>query len=1184
MNDQPQSPPKRITRARAAAKTTDAGVKTTRIATASAKAKLIRTTSVSASTSTSRAKRKTRADDVQEHEEEHGDMDELAQPQPTRTTRGRPKKVAVGPELGKRKEEIPTVVRPTRGRPKKPLVDVPASEPPRSTRGRPKKIDAPAEEAIVVEEPPKRAIRTRAATVTKAPARKKTVKFDEPDKENMVPPAPNTEGKANGAQTATGLRARPMRKATVTATRATRGQAKALEEEPEKSSPLSPKKATQIATAKQKASDDELATDENAPMMPLMKSPVKPPGSIFGVSKKLEFSNSLSTHTAMAPATQHLGGSMMSSPARRPPPSPFKDSLRESPQKMTLGDSMIPPPFKPSLPAPSMATNSAFKASLLQSPARRPQSPIKTTEAGSPSRSGNSNPFLAATPKAGTFKMSRFTTPRTVNKSALRANQMGPPPSGLKVASDRNLATDYQSTLPVASPSRMQFSGRLSSIVPREADPAFAASASAVKAAESHYAENEPASEAMNVGNTESVAAEESMKTQDILSPIAPSGYTSGAFNLRSESDNPFPDSDSEDELTSSPCNYSTRRLETFKPSSPSFTSSPSIPTPCMAIHKTPKAAKAQQGLDDLQSYPAVTIGFTPLAQQLNDWMTSTPDKPEAANLGAGSTAPTYAKIQRLSTETESTSPSSTIKNNFFDDEMSVREEVLGDGFLATSETRLPEQRIDEVDLSSAELDEEDLALAHEADDMSLVELDDVELDDHLGPDAKIAEPAMSEASQEYGDENEIPIDPALMAPPLPPVPTPPSFATPKRILSERVCHTVSKVPLKPAAEITRIRPSPKKRSLSISRPPVQRPSSTLQRNNTVISYSPSKGKLRTPAKTPSREVAMAGVSSSQENDDAALWSTLGTPARTPRRDVNIALLSGAVVFVDVHTTEGADASVLFTELLTQMGARCVKTWNWSGKGDDRAKIGITHIVFKDGGRKTLQKAREAGSVVSCVGVGWVLDCERENKWLDESPYAIDTALVPRGGHRRRRSMEPQILANLNGTLVPSSSATPARNYSASPSRESLGLPGTPFTSKSRRRDSVQWVRSSPFSPDDEQEADDQTLLLSPVPVTPAPEAISAYAEHGLYGDETPACQTPCFLQKEQLMQQTAPPAKGRFIQADDEDADDDNGVARGILSEKKDESVMMRLMAARRKSLQWAPKVGSPLARGAAW
>jgi len=104
------------------------------------------------------------------------------------------------------------------------------------------------------------------------------------------------------------------------------------------------------------------------------------------------------------------------------------------------------------------------------------------------------------------------------------------------------------------------------------------------------------------------------------------------------------------------------------------------------------------------------------------------------------------------------------------------------------------------------------------------------------------------------------------------------------------------------------------------------------------------------------------------------MWSTIATPARTPRRDLDTSLLKGAVCFVDVHTSEGADASLIFTELLTQMGARCVKSWNWNGCSEDGSKIGITHVVFKDGGKRTLEKSRATDGVVSCVGVGWVLE------------------------------------------------------------------------------------------------------------------------------------------------------------------------------------------------------------------
>ena len=83
------------------------------------------------------------------------------------------------------------------------------------------------------------------------------------------------------------------------------------------------------------------------------------------------------------------------------------------------------------------------------------------------------------------------------------------------------------------------------------------------------------------------------------------------------------------------------------------------------------------------------------------------------------------------------------------------------------------------------------------------------------------------------------------------------------------------------------------------------------------------------------------------------------------------------------------------------------------------------------------------------------------------------------------------------------------------------------------------------------------------------------YPEEGLYGsDETPGGQTPYFLKKGQLVQQTAP--VNRYV----ENEEGGQNSWLNNLSEKKDENVMMRLMAARRKSLQWAPKVGSPLAR----
>lgn len=72
------------------------------------------------------------------------------------------------------------------------------------------------------------------------------------------------------------------------------------------------------------------------------------------------------------------------------------------------------------------------------------------------------------------------------------------------------------------------------------------------------------------------------------------------------------------------------------------------------------------------------------------------------------------------------------------------------------------------------------------------------------------------------------------------------------------------------------------------------------------------------------------------------------------------------------------------------------------------------------------------------------ISCERENKWLDEADYTVDTALIPRGGHRRRKSMEPKMLANMNGNLV--AAETPAKDMS--PTKEFLT-----FDTPASRRD-----------------------------------------------------------------------------------------------------------------------------------
>jgi hypothetical protein len=331
---------------------------------------------------------------------------------------------------------------------------------------------------------------------------------------------------------------------------------------------------------------------------------------------------------------------------------------------------------------------------------------------------------------------------------------------------------------------------------------------------------------------------------------------------------------------------------------------------------------------------------------------------------------------------------SSPAKSTFFEDAMTsekLAEGSASDNALEALSTEINDT-IDALSLAPQILDEEDLALAAEADEMSLIFMESAEdvagsvniLNKLMHGDTR----TVSEASQEYGDENTapadsnpVPIDPALLAfdsrhqASNSALVNPPLVFTPVKVLGERhrVFHTVSKVPLKPAAEESPLKVD--ERSMSVSRMQAQR-RAPLPPSFAVPKLPPfEQGTTLTPARSNS-------------------WSTAGTPVRTPRRDLNDQVLKGAVVFVDVHTTEGADASAVFVDLLGQMGARCVKSWSWNPNSITSAetgsmnqatnggssKIGITHVVFKDGGKRTLEKVRESKGVVICVGVGWVLE------------------------------------------------------------------------------------------------------------------------------------------------------------------------------------------------------------------
>lgn len=543
------------------------------------------------------------------------------------------------------------------------------------------------------------------------------------------------------------------------------------------------------------------------------------------------------------------------------------------------------------------------------------------------------------------------------------------------------------------------------------------------------------------------------------------------------------------------------------------------------------------------------TLGFSSLSDQLGSWSTASPVKQ----------AVSFLEEPQLS---------------YAEDYENLEDEIA--------------ENIDEQDLEEETMImDEDTVLAQETNEMTLS--DPMEGEDASNTRQSFDD-SLSDASQEYGDENQVPVES--------PVPIPEPRAAPVTPVGRpmtRSFNTTTKIPTKPADNST---PSPlKKKSFSASRAAPKRPDQP-RRGTPVLSYSPKKQQQQQPLRRSSRNVSTISEEPEQRvepstpsaeaekvskletpeqmlepstpESKADLWAKFGTPARTPRKDLNSNLLRGAIVFVDVHTSEGADASGIFVELLTQMGARCLQKWSWnpnSASNSESTKVGITHVVFKDGSKRTLEKVREANGVVQCVGVSWVLDCERDNEWLDESPYHIDTSYVPRGGARRRKSMEPKTVSNQNGSAV--SGSPKGRRESAPPSSSS---PKTP-----NRRQSSIWIHTPSDTSEEQEEKEEEdiewsNLILTPVPKTPAPEALMKFAIETPSNledvDEYEDDESPS-LRREELITRTCPPNAQRFVE-----------LGGGILSRDSDENVMMRLMAARRKSLQFAPKVGSPLAK----
>ncbi|KAK6512563.1 hypothetical protein TWF481_001448 [Arthrobotrys musiformis] len=134
------------------------------------------------------------------------------------------------------------------------------------------------------------------------------------------------------------------------------------------------------------------------------------------------------------------------------------------------------------------------------------------------------------------------------------------------------------------------------------------------------------------------------------------------------------------------------------------------------------------------------------------------------------------------------------------------------------------------------------------------------------------------------------------------------------------------------------------------------------------------------------------------------------TACKQETLDEEAAVLSDIVVFLEVRTSDGADASASFVEDLKKLGAKVVKRWRLNTFGNSNKEInpmGVNLVVFKDGISQTLTKAKRAE--VPCVGVAWIKECVSQGAKVPFDEFLIERTGLFGVKKQRRNSLVPKL-------------------------------------------------------------------------------------------------------------------------------------------------------------------------------
>ncbi|BGP02184.1 BRCT domain-containing protein [Rhodotorula toruloides] len=266
--------------------------------------------------------------------------------------------------------------------------------------------------------------------------------------------------------------------------------------------------------------------------------------------------------------------------------------------------------------------------------------------------------------------------------------------------------------------------------------------------------------------------------------------------------------------------------------------------------------------------------------------------------------------------------------------------------------------------------------------------------------------------------------------------------------IGSRTARRASRVPLitpVPSASAPNIHIAPQLPSTSISRrrssiAPPRAPSSGGNLGDTSALSTAS-----APASSRPATARRLSVSTTLPTAGASSSFSLGSsaPPAGQRKDK---ALQGVVAFVDVRTAEGDDSGMIFVDMLKGLGARVTT----------RPSTLTTHIIFKAGRASTIQFYRSANPShrPHLVGIAWVVRCAEIGARVDEGPFRVEDAVAPApgsgkenvdvvaataqaalglgkpstgaasGSHKRRKSMEPKALAQLNNANSSMSAAS----------------------------------------------------------------------------------------------------------------------------------------------------------------